>query len=270
MNIISPMLCEPSKPFDDDNYSFEIKWDGERAVIFYEKGKGIRIQSRRGDDVTFRYPELQELKFECESAVLDGEVVVLVDGKSKFSLLAQRSHLQKKFDINLRMSRIPVTFMAFDCLEIDGQDITQLPLHERREYLYKAVKHNPGLFQWSLPLDKEGKGKALFKMAEEQGLEGIVGKHIDSPYLQGRRCGYWRKCKVEKSMELVFDKYRVNPAGVRCESRKEGIIVQVAGEDSKLVRKEIDTKGKCVIEVKYMEITDRGRLRMPTYKGVRI
>jgi len=265
-NIVSPMLCEPAIPFDSDEFSFEVKWDGERAIIHYGEG-GIKIQSRKGDDVTFRYPELQNIKFECDSCILDGEVVVLVCGKSSFGLLAQRSHLQKRFDISLRMKTIPVTYVAFDCLSFNGQDITQKPLCERRQYLYKAVKHSPGLIEWSLPLDKEGKGKALYEMAKREGLEGIVAKPIDSPYIGGNR-GIWKKCKCEKTVDMIFHRYTINNAGIRVENG-DGIAVQVAGYQSRAVKKALDLNGEVVIEVKYLNVTENGRLRMPTFKAMK-
>lgn len=265
-NIILPMLCEPSLPFDNENYIFEVKWDGERAILFYGKG-GIRIQSRKGDDVTFRYPELQTLKFECENAILDGEIVVLVNGKSKFSMIAQRSHLEKQFDIKLRMKAIPVMFMTIDCLMIDGKDTTDFPLLDRKEVQYSTIQESSFL-RHSHPIGK-GNGKALFEWAKEEELEGIVGKHINSPYLIGRRSPYWRKCKCKKTMELIFDRYTFNPAGIRVEN-KDKIAVQVAGHNALIVKNEIDTKGEAMIEVEYVEITENGKLRQPTYKGVRL
>jgi len=208
-------------------------------------------------------------KWSClgyEPAIIDGEIIVLdpATGNSNFGLLAQRSHLEKPFDIGLRSKKIPVRFMAFDLLSFKG-DLTYLPLRTRREMLYGVFKPDPHVFMWSLPLHKDVNGIYLFNWARRLGLEGIVGKHLESPYCSGKRSAYWKKCKCEKTKDLTFTSYTVNPAGIRCET-DEGIAVQVAGFNSRVVRKVLDEKGKVVIEVKYLNETENGRLRMPTFK----
>jgi ATP-dependent DNA ligase len=105
----------------------------------------------------------------------------------------------------------------------------------------------------------------LFQQAEKLGLEGIVGKLLSSPYLPGKRSPYWVKCKCEKVREMYFNKYTVNNAGIRVEDENE-IAVQVSGHQSEAVKKEIDEKGKVLIEVKYLNVTENNRLRMPTFK----
>lgn len=266
ISTISPMLCQPSPPFNSSEFMFEVKWDGERAVMLFENGK-LTIQNRKGIEVTYRYPELQNIKFNCP-CVIDGEVIVLDEnGRSDFNLIAKRSHLEKKFDIELRMQKIPVTFMAFDILSFDGRDVTMLPLYERRSWLYKAMQVN-GVAKWSLPLDKEGNGKALFESAVKQGLEGIVAKYIDSPYTQGKRSPHWKKIKNEKTIDMIFNRYEVNNAGIKLQN-DERFTVQCTGEQSKAVKKAIDDNGRAMVEVKYLNVTPDGRLRMPTFKGLK-
>ncbi len=112
VSMIKPMLCESRPPFDSSEYLWEIKWDGERAIVFYKDGK-ISIQSRKGQDVTFRYPELQGLGkgMNCKECVLDGEIVVLNEnGKSVFSLLQQRAHLEKRLLVSPSSSTEYQTF----------------------------------------------------------------------------------------------------------------------------------------------------------------
>jgi len=269
--IIKPMLCQPTDhPFSNQDYLVEIKFDGERAILFWD-GTSIRIQNRRGDDVTFRYPELQGIKegLKCENGIFDGEIVCFdAKGKSKFGLIAQRSHLQNKFDIELRMKRIPVSFVAFDCLYVNGNDITKYTLHQRKDVLLNSFITMPPLSVWSLALDREGNGIRLFKEAKFIGLEGIVIKHANSPYQEGKRSPYWKKIKCIESTEMLFDSYTINPAGVRVVN-KEGIAVQVGGRDWKLVKQLIDAKGSVMVEVEYLNRTENGRLRQPVYKGVR-
>jgi len=267
MQPIKPMLCEPSEAFDSDKYLFEIKFDGERALFHFDKGSLI-IQNRRGDDITFRYPEFFSLA-NGKQGIVDGEIVAFdSEGKSNFDLLAQRSHLQKQFDIAIRAKKIPLIFMAFDILKFDNEDLTKLPLTKRREILYKEFPPSIGLFQWSLPLDKEGRGIALFQMAKELDLEGIVAKHIDSPYVPNHRGAYWKKIKNVKTIDMIFTKYTINNAGIRIEN-EEGIAVQVAGKNAPAVKKEIDEKGVVLIEVKYLNKTKYGKLRMPTFKELK-
>lgn len=261
MQKIVPMECEESLPFDDDNYSFEVKFDGERAILFFEKN-GLFIQNKNGVDVTYRYPELQTLA-DGKVASVDTEIVVFDDnGKSDFELLAQRSHLQKKFDIELRMKKIPVTCMSFDVLSFDNQDLKKEPLNKRREILFQEFTPRPGLFHWSLAYSGFS-GKAIFEQAKALNLEGIIGKHIDSPYIEGRHSPYWKKVLNTKKVDLVFSKYTVNNAGIRVEN-EEGIGVQVAGRNALIAKREIDEKGKVLIVVKYKNLTKNGKLRMPT------
>lgn len=280
--MIEPMLCEGSELFDDDDYSFEIKWDGERAILFIANGK-VEIQNRRGKTITYRYPELQAIsgKIEAEAeatgrlkrvldltgrqATLDGEIVVLRDGRSDFDLLAQRSHLEKKFDIELRSKKIPVTFMAFDILNIEGQDLTREPLRKRQQILIEEFKEIDGIFRHSAPLI--GKGSDLFQMVKSRNLEGLVAKHRESPYVQ-RRSPYWKKIKYEKTADVTVTSYTVNNAGIRV-ANDSGFGCQVAGYHAPLLKQIIDAQGFAVIEVKFLNLTPNGKLRMPTYKGVK-
>jgi ATP-dependent DNA ligase len=152
--------------------------------------------------------------------------------------------LEKKFDIELRMKKIPITFVAFDILSIEGESVRKLPLFRRRELLYEAFTPIPRLGEWSMLCGKNGSGVEYFKQAEREGLEGIVGKKIDSPYLEGQRSRCWVKCKVEKTVDLWFEQFTINPAGIRVENG-EGIAVQVAGEQSKRAMKEIKERAEC-------------------------
>jgi len=245
-----------------------VKYDGDRAILFIANGKVI-IQNRRGVDMTYRYPELQVIA-NGRNMVLDGEIVYFDEhGVSDFGKFAQRSHLQKAFDIELRMKAIPVTFVAFDLLELDGQEILSKPLHERKSMLYQCTTPIAGVFAWSVPLDKEGKGRAIFEMAKRLGWEGIVGKHMDSPYLQGKRSPYWKKVKNVKTVDMVFVRYEINNAGIKLWAEDGITTVQCTGAQHWAVKKEIDEKGSALVEVKYLNLTENGRLRQPTFKALK-
>lgn len=262
--MISPMLCEPcEKIFDSPDYSFEVKYDGERAVLFIANGKLI-IQNRRGVDISYRYPELSHIP-NGKTATLDGEICLFDEqGRSDFDLLAQRSHLQKKFDIELRSQRMPVTFMAFDILSLEGQDLTKLPLIERREILYREFKTMPR-FTIALPLI--GSGLDLWEIVKQHNLEGLVAKHLQSPYLE-RRSPYWKKIKYEKTTDVTVTGYTVNNAGIRVHN-DTGFGCQVTGFQHQAVKQRIDTQGHAVIEVKFLNLTKNNKLRMPTFKGLK-
>lgn len=274
---MEPMLCESATIFDDDAYEFEVKWDGERAILFIAQGR-VKIQNRRGKDITFRYPELQKLggalenknfgrvvDMESKDAIIDGEIIMLDDaGNSDFQALGSRSHLEKRFDIELRSALAPVTFVAFDLLSLEGQDLTQEPLSKRRLILAKEFPSN-GRLKLSEAL--KGKGPDLFRIAQNKNWEGLVAKRLDSPYVN-RRSPYWLKIKNEKTEDITVTGYTVNNAGLRLHN-DTGFGVQCAGAQSQGVKEIIDRQGYAIIEVKYLNRTKANKLRMPTFKGVK-
>ena len=155
--------------------------------------------------------------------------------------------------------------MAFDILNFDNQDLTALPLIERREILYREFKRQP-FFNLALPLI--GNGIDLFEHEVKQyNLEGLVAKHLQSPYVE-RRSPYWKKIKYEKTTDVIVTGYTVNPAGIRVEN-DSGFGCQVTGFQHKEVKERIDTQGHAVIEVKFLNLTKNNKLRMPTYKGMK-
>ncbi|OGP92713.1 MAG: hypothetical protein A2156_11755 [Deltaproteobacteria bacterium RBG_16_48_10] len=192
---ISPMLAKASAPFDNPDYLFEIKWDGERTIAFVENRKIVRLQNRSLQDVSTRYPEIIGSPVEAEEAILDGEIVLLDEtGKPSFSKLAQRSHVQDLFKIRLLSKAMPVTYVTFDILYRNGQVLTGLPLWERKKYLsvMKQAAILPIFFI-------EGRGRIFFETITSMGYEGIMAKRMDSPYLPGKRSDSWLKMKPQKS-----------------------------------------------------------------------
>src|SRR3954468_17436821 len=136
---IKPMAAVLSitLPRDDENWAYEIKWDGVRAIAYCEAGV-LRLESRTLRDITATYPELRAVAAEIRSpaAVLDGEVVAFDDaGKPSFELLQSRMNLASESAIRRRMGDCPVTYMAFDVLYLDGRTLMGLPYTERRERL---------------------------------------------------------------------------------------------------------------------------------------
>src|SRR3990172_3178059 len=105
---IHPMLAKSSPPFDSENHTFELKWDGTRCIAFLDRDN-VRLQNRRLLDITYRYPEFQELnkKLNVKSAALDGEIVVLENGRPDFERLQQRQHIEDPWKIEILSGLIP-------------------------------------------------------------------------------------------------------------------------------------------------------------------
>ena len=210
---IHPMLATSvDEPFDGPDWLFEIKWDGYRAVAFIENGK-LRLVSRNQNELTQRYPELKDLpkSVHAKTAILDGEVVALDEqGRASFSLMQQRTGFRPGGRRGATNADVPVLYYAFDLLYLDGYDWRKVPLEERKKklasllYTGDAVRYSDHY---------ENQGKALFEMAREKGLEGILAKKRDSIY-QERRSAEWLKIKIRHQLEAVIGGY-TEPEGSR-------------------------------------------------------
>lgn len=196
---IAPMLAKPGEPFDSDDYLFEIKWDGVRALCFVENGVH-RLVNRQDTSMTDRYPELAFLAELPAGTVLDGELVVLKDGKPDFALIQSRHHARSALKVRMLARMQPATFIAFDLLYDAGESIMNLPLVERRLRLEQRIGPfvSPGLV---ISKTVHGKGKKFFRETMQNGLEGIVAKHLASKYQPGQRSDAW--IKIKGSIELV-------------------------------------------------------------------
>jgi bifunctional non-homologous end joining protein LigD len=210
---IHPMLATSiDEPFDSADWVFEIKWDGYRAVAFIDNGK-VRLVSRNQNELTQRYPELKDLAnaVKTKTAILDGEVVALDEqGRPSFSLMQQRTGFRpggKRGPVN---AAVPVLYYAFDLLYLDGYDWRKIALEARKEKLNSIIVPGDSL-RYSDHYERQG--KALFELAQEKGLEGIVAKKRDCPY-QERRSSDWLKIKIRHRIECVIAGY-TEPEGSR-------------------------------------------------------
>jgi DNA ligase D-like protein (predicted ligase) len=196
---IHPMLAQKAtEPFDDPDWIFELKWDGTRALCHYDKGS-LRFQNRRLYDITTRYPELR-VSLNAERAIVDGEVVVMDDGKPSFQALQRREHLVDDVRIARLAKEIPATYVVFDLLWVDGEDLTGLPLMDRKKRLAEVFEPSPAAV---LSEFFEGEGKAFYRICMERGLEGIMAKAKSSKYVLGKRSKFWKKIKAVKMIECV-------------------------------------------------------------------
>jgi bifunctional non-homologous end joining protein LigD len=208
------MLATPvDKPFDGQEWLYEVKWDGYRAIAFLESGS-VRLVSRNQNDLTAAYPELQSIgsSIRARTAILDGEIVALDgEGRPSFSLMQQRTGVGEG-GRRIRRTRddIPVMYYAFDLLYLDGYNLMHAELEQRKELLASLLA--PGdLIRYSDHYI--GNGKALFEAAIQRELEGIVAKRRRSPYVQ-KRSGDWLKIKIVKRQECVIGGY-TDPRGSR-------------------------------------------------------
>jgi len=210
---IHPMLATSvDEPFDGAEWLFEIKWDGYRAIAFIDDGK-LRLVSRNQNELTARFPELKELpKFvKAKNAILDGEVVALDDdGRASFSLMQQRTGFRSGGGRGAAKADVPVLYYAFDLLYLEGYDLRKLPLEDRKKKLASLLVTGNSL-RYSDHHEKQG--KALFEMARQKGLEGILAKKRDSIY-QERRSSEWLKIKITHRLECVIGGY-TEPEGSR-------------------------------------------------------
>jgi bifunctional non-homologous end joining protein LigD len=210
---IHPMLAASvDDPFDGPDWLFEIKWDGYRAVAFIENGK-VRLVSRNQNELTARYPELKDLakSVKVKNAILDGEVVALDEqGRSSFSLMQQRTGFRPGGRRAPTNADVPVLYYAFDLLYLDGYDWRRVPLEDRKKKLASILITGDAM-RYSDHYEQQG--KALFEIARQKGLEGILAKKRDSAY-QERRSSEWLKIKIRHQLEAVIGGY-TEPEGSR-------------------------------------------------------
>jgi bifunctional non-homologous end joining protein LigD len=210
----APMLATPATaPPDGDGWAFEVKWDGIRALAA-TAGGSLRIASRSGEDATLRYPELAALADALRhDAVLDGEIVALDgEGRPSFQALQRRMGLTRPETIRRRASEIPVTYVAFDLLALDGEPITSEPYERRRELLAGLELDGE---HWRTPAHHLGGGERFLAAARAKGLEGIVCKRLGSPYRPGKRSSDWLKIRARRGQELVIGGYLPGEGGRR-------------------------------------------------------
>jgi bifunctional non-homologous end joining protein LigD len=299
---VLPMLAKlGTLPSDEQRYGFEIKWDGIRAITYYEPGR-FRIESRNLNDITAQYPELRRLGRQLGSrdTVLDGEIVAFDDrGRPSFERLQQRMHLTREAEIRRRAESVPVRYMLFDVLYLEGHSLMGQPYVERRDALESMGLEGPA---WQTPRYHRGEGAALLEASAAQGLEGVVAKRLDSQYAPGRRSPAWIKVKNKQRQEVVIggwlpekdrpERLGALLAGYHDEQGKFRYAGRVGtGWDAKerarleralkpLARERSSFDGKrgpkgaryveprLVAEVEFTEWTNEQILRHPSYKGL--
>ncbi len=229
-----PMLATTGAlppPEEDDRWGYEFKWDGVRAVAVVHDG-ALVLTSRRGTAITTRYPELARLPeaLAGHDAVLDGEVVLMdAEGRPDFGALQNRMHRTGPEVPRLAAAR-PVTFLAFDLLALDGEDLTPRRYTERRARLDALA---PTGHRWVATPWFAGGGAGVLAASQENGLEGVVAKRLDSVYRPGVRSPDWRKLKNVRTQSVVVGGWR--PGQGRRSGGIGSLLVGVPDDEGRLV-----------------------------------
>lgn len=191
-------------PEDTARWGLELKWDGVR-VLTGVSADGVRAASRRGADVLSHYPELSGLAdlLPHHDVVLDGEIVAFEEGRPSFGRLQRRMHVAHP---GVRLIReVPVRYVVFDLLFLDGRTLFDVPYAERRAMLGELELAATGPVEAPPYLDGSDAAQVteLLDFTREQRLEGLMAKRLDSPYRPGRRVDLWRKIKNFHTQEVV-------------------------------------------------------------------
>jgi bifunctional non-homologous end joining protein LigD len=300
---IDPMLAKTGPlPGEDGRWAYEIKWDGVRAVGYAEGGR-LRLVSRNGNDITPRYPELREFgrALAGHEAIVDGEVVAFgPEGRPSFQLLQRRMHLTSDHAVRRLSQSDPVHYVVFDLLWLDGHSLLDLRYDQRRALLLELALQGP---TWQTPAHHVGDGAAMLEATRAQGLEGVIAKRLDCPYLPGKRTGGWVKVKNFRQTDVVVGgwisgegkrrgrlgalvvgfhedgelKYagRVGTGFSEAELDRLGAILEPLATDVSPFSGRQPPKATNFVEprlvavVDFGEMTQAGTLRHPSYKGLR-
>jgi bifunctional non-homologous end joining protein LigD len=309
---LRPMLASLDEaPLVDERWVYEPKYDGIRALV--EVGtapaREVRIWSRRGNDKTRQFPEIVAAMAQLarrlrRPVLLDGEIVALdeSDSPAGFQRLQGRIHRALTGTRDRSEPSQPVGFVAFDILRDGTEDLRPLPLTARRARLVRVLG-NAGSPRLRLSDFVPGDGRALYRTAMEHGGEGLIAKHLDSPYLAGRRSPDWRKLKIQSTQSCVVGGW-TEPRGSRPHFGAlllglwgaEGLryvghtgagfgqaeLARVAARLRPLETESCPfatrprtnerphwTEPLLVAEVRFTEWTADGKLRQPTYLGLR-
>jgi bifunctional non-homologous end joining protein LigD len=302
---VVPMMARASTelPRPQSDWSFEVKWDGVRAIAYARPGR-LRLESRNLREITDSYPEVRGLLGDLgmRDAVLDGEIVAFDDsGRPSFERLQRRMHVTARASVRRLASSTPVVYAIFDLLYLDGRSLIELPYSARRSRLEELELGGPA---WRVPAAHAGDGARLLEATRAQGLEGLIAKRLKSRYEPGRRSGAWLKVKHTSRQELVIAGW-LPGEGRRAERigalllgyHRDGQFVYAGRvgtgfteatledlserlqplrrKDSpfdiapRLPRNAVFVEPTLVADVEFREWTDEGVMRAPSFKGLR-
>jgi bifunctional non-homologous end joining protein LigD len=297
---LRPMLPMPaSAPFDSPDYTFDVAWDGLRALARIEDGE-VRLWGRDLADLTDRYPEVQALgRLAPPRTIVDGELIVSDrDGRPDSVALEARQRASGAQVVRRAAALPAVTYVAYDLLYLGGRSMLREPLLRRRSRLAESVR-SAGRIYVLEPLASEG--LAFYDAARDQGLEGVVAKRQDSPYRTGQRHPDWLQIDAVRRQDFAVAGYVPRAGNHLIEtlivSTFDGRQFRPAGRvgggfdpgTSRHLRKLLDALPaapapeqtpwpddricwvvpRIVIGIKFSEWDRQGRLRFPIFNGLR-
>ena len=195
-----------AKPFNDPAWVWELKHDGYRALLIKE-GERLSLQTRRGHELLQFFPEIATDMRKLPDCVIDGELVMLNEkGKPEFHQLRGRCAIRDPKRVGRAAASKPAAVFAFDLLAIEGKDLRAMPLLKRKAALQKALKRTERIVYCQHVGES---GEKLFLAADQLGLEGVIGKRADSPYLRGRTTN-WVKVKTAHGRHIDEERAKWN------------------------------------------------------------
>lgn len=244
----TPMLiANQMQAFDNADWLYELKLDGFRCLAYVDH-EMVDFRNKRNVQMLPKFPELKgigkNVKGRC---ILDGEIVVLVNGVPDFYRLQKRTLLTDRFKIEMESRRYPASFVAFDCLYYEDKELLWTPLIERKQQLSKLIKDEERI---ALSRYIEGTGIALYKAAEARELEGVVAKRKESFYFMGKRTKDWVKFKRMSDEDFVIAGYIQKSKGI-C-----SLVLAKYKQDILLFKGHV-TSGVTKDTIKHLEVTGR-------------
>lgn len=199
------LIAQMLKPFDSDEWLYELKLDGFRCLAYLDNAS-LDLRNKRNLCILSKFPELNEINAHIKKrCILDGEVVVMRKGVPDFYEVQRRTLLTDPFKIKMAAKQHPASFVAYDCLYYDNKEILLEKLWRRKEILSGLVLKETLRFATSRYII--GQGTALFQMAEQRKLEGVVAKRLESFYYQGKRTKDWIKFKRMADEDFIVAGY---------------------------------------------------------------
>lgn len=299
-----PMLATPADRVPPgDAWCHEIKWDGMRVLVDVQAGV-VRVSSRTERDVTIAFPELTRDEAGLtayDDLLLDGELVVMRDGRPSFKALAERFNVTNARVADQLAASAPITLMAFDVLRVMGTPVTSRPLRDRRQLLEGAGLGSP----WVQVPPVFDDGDTLIEATTEQGIEGVVSKRWSAAYSPGRRSDDWRKIVHRRTGSYVVGGWKFEtdsrdrlgslligamaPAGLLYRGRIGSGLAGRTGAALLPRLRELPDEGnpfvdevpreeqvgvtwvrpELVVDIEHHGHADTGRLRQPSWRGVR-
>jgi len=291
---IKPMLIgENQEAFDSPDYIYELKLDGERCIAYLDKDV-TELRNKRNMKMLTKVPELSSIHKQVKQrCILDGELIVIKDGKPDFYEIQRRSLMSNSFKIQLASSKLPATFTAFDILYYNDHSVIGLPLMERKKLLEKVIKENERI---AISRYIEEQGIQFYQLAKQNDLEGIVAKRKDSKYYLDKKTKDWIKIKYLLDDDFVVCGYILKEHGIisivlgqyfKKELIYKGhVTLGISTEDFQIIKSTPESsqpfnvlpsgndnavwiEPMLVCIVKFMMKTANGGLRQPVFKGLR-